>query len=393
MPDDKAANAGLSGAAAIEVAASALAERGHQTGTCHNCDAPTIAAYCAVCGQERDTHRRSVLNLLRDLVEDIVSFDSRILRTALALLLEPGELPKAFREGRTIRYMPALRLYFFVSLAFFLILSMTGIALMQLEVTATPTKIIRDAKGNYFIPNPASDSNDADTRLFSPLIPTTKERATRPGGLYSFSTSEHFFSRIGAYRSTLTNAQREQLMEDNSFSVKVVRLRPESPPKKEDVEKARKLEGAIKKGVYDGMSRIASDPAALNGPLTTWIPRILFLLLPLYALLLATFYWRQRKTFYFVDHLIFSLSVHTFLFVVLIVDIGLAQIVPADIVAWLTLIAVGVYIFIAMKRFYEQGWVWTTIKFGAVSFIYSVFFLAPALAGAIALSFFGGSFG
>jgi hypothetical protein len=46
-----------------------------------------------------------------------------------------------------------------------------------------------------------------------------------------------------------------------------------------------------------------------------------------------------------------------------------------------------------MKRFYEQGWVWTTIKFGAVSFIYSVFFLAPALGGAIALSFFGGSLG
>ena len=73
------------------------------------------------------------------------------------------------------------------------------------------------------------------------------------------------------------------------------------------------------------MARIAADPAALNGPLTTWIPRILFLLLPLYALLLAVFYWRQRKKFYLVDHLIFSLSVHTFLFVALIVDIGLAQ--------------------------------------------------------------------
>jgi len=393
MSNAKSAVAKLDGASAIEKAASVLAEHGHETGTCHNCTVPTIGPYCAVCGQERDTHRRSVYNLVRDLIEDIVSFDSRILRTAMALLLEPGEIPKAFREGRTIRYMPALRLYFFVSLAFFLILSMTGIALMQLEVTATPTKITRDVNGNYFMPNPAYDPNDRDTHMFKPMIEIARDRATRPGGLFNFSTTAHYFSRIGAYRSTLTSAQRAQLVEDNSFNVVVVPLRGVKNAKKADIERAQKMGGEIKKGIYGGISRIAADPAALNGPLTTWIPRILFALLPAYALLLAVFYWRQRRKFYFVDHLIFSLSVHTFLFVVLIVDIGLAQIVPADIVAWLTLIALGVYIFIAMKRFYEQGWVWTTIKFGAVSFLYSAFFLAPALGGAIALSFFGGSLG
>ncbi|MGD0866487.1 MAG: DUF3667 domain-containing protein [Rhizomicrobium sp.] len=379
--------------AAIEVAASALADHGHETGTCHNCAVPTIGPFCAVCGQERDTHRRSVFNLLRDLIEDIVSFDSRILRTAQALLLEPGELPKAFREGRTIRYMPALRLYFFVSLAFFLILSMTGIALLQIEVTATPMKIVRDAGGHYFMPNAAYDPGDRDTHMFKPMIEIAKERATRPGGLFNFSTTFHFFSRIGAYRSTLTSAQKAQIAEDESFHVVVVPLHGAKNAKKADIERAQKMGGEIKKSIYSGIGRIAADPAALNGPMTTWIPRILFLLLPLYAFVLAAFYWRQRKKFYLVDHLIFSLSVHTFLFAVLIVDVGLAQLMSADIVAWLTLIALGVYIFIAMKRFYEQGWIWTATKFAAISFVYSTFFLAPALAAVISLSFFGGSLG
>ena len=61
-----------------------------------------------------------------------------------------------------------------------------------------------------------------------------------------------------------------------------------------------------------------TDPAALNGPLTDWMPRVLFLLLPLYALLLAVFHLRRRKDFYLVDHLVFSLSIHTFAFVALI---------------------------------------------------------------------------
>lgn len=390
MSDDK--GAALGGMAAIEVAASVLAEHGHKTGTCHNCAVPTIGPFCAACGQERDTHRRSVFNLIRDLVEDIVSFDSRILRTALALLLEPGEIPKAFREGRTIRYMPALRLYFFVSLIFFLMLSVTGIALVQLEVTASPIKATRDAQGNYYIPNPAYDPNDPD-RNVSPGVRISKERAMQPGGLFTFNTKPHFFSRIGDFRSTLTPAQRTQLMQDSQFNVEVKDIRDLGNARKTETEKEKKLGGEIKTSIFSGIDRIAGDPAALNGPLTTWIPRVLFLLLPLYALLLAAFYWRQRKKFFFVDHLIFSLTVHAFLFVVLIVDIALAQMVSADIVMWLTLIMLGVYIFISMKRFYEQGWIWTSIKFGAISFIYSVIFLMPALFGVVALSFFGGSLG
>ena len=393
MSNAKGAVAKLEGASAVEKAATVLAEHGHETGTCHNCTLPTIGPFCAVCGQERDTHRRSVFRLVSDLVEDIVSFDSRILRTAGALLFEPGEIPKAFREGRTVRYMPALRLYFFVSLAFFLILSMAGIAIVQFEVTATPAKLTRDASGNYFMPNPAYDKDDPDTKMFKPMIEVPKERAERPGGLYNFSTSEHFFSRIGAYRSKLTAAQRGQLMQDNSFNVQVMPLTKASREDKAKMEKAKKLGGTITKNIYSGIDRLAGDPAALNGPLTVWIPRVLFLLLPLYALLLALFYWRQRKKFYFVDHLIFSLSVHTFLFVLLIVDVALAQFLPDDPIVWLTVIALGVYIFMSMKRFYEQGWFWTTVKFVSVSFVYSIFFLAPALAGVIAVSFFGDPFG
>ena len=393
MSNAKSAVAKLDGASAVEKAASVLAEHGHETAACHNCALPTIGPFCAVCGQERDTHRRSVFNLIRDLVEDIISFDSRILRTAMALLLEPGEIPKAFREGRTVRYMPALRLYFFVSLAFFLILSTAGIAIVQFEVTATPAKIIRDANGNYFMPNPAYDKNDADAQMFKPLLPVARDRATRPGGLYNFSTTEHFFSRIGAYRSKLTAQQREQLTEDNTFNVEVVPLTKASRADKAKMEKAKKLGGAITKNIYSGINRLAADPAALNGPLTVWIPRVLFLLLPLYALLLALFYWRQRGKFYLVDHLIFSLSVHTFLFVLLIVDVALAQFMSDALVVSLTVIALGVYIFIAMKRFYQQGWFWTTVKFISISFVYSTFFLAPALAGVIAISFFGDPFG
>lgn len=365
-----------SGAAAVELAASALAERGEKVVACPNCGAPIIARYCAVCGQERDTHRRSVLGLAHDLFEDIASFDSRVLRTATALLIKPGEIPLAFRQGRTRRYMPAVRLYLFVSLIFFLVLSATGLALLQLEVVATPEKVYRDAQGNTFIVNRAYDVGDPDVPR---LIPISKEKANQPGGPLSFSTKVHFFSPIGAYRSNLSAGARARLAKAN-FEVEGSSAKGRRKPTTEEKDWAAKH-------IFGGIQRLSADPAAMNGPLTTWIPRALFLLMPLYALLLAAFYWRRRKAFYFVDHLIFSLNIHTVGFVLLMLAAGAAQLLPGEAVAWLTLLVATVYGVLAFKTFYAQSWVWTGLKFAGVSFFYVLFCVLPAVGLVMVLSF------
>jgi hypothetical protein len=52
-------------------------------------------------------------------------------------------------------------------------------------------------------------------------------------------------------------------------------------------------------------------------------------------------------------------------------------------------VAIAIYIFIAMKRFYRQGWIITTLKYMTVSFIYTFVFLIPALAGVLIYIFVG----
>ena len=132
-------------------------------------------------------------------------------------------------------------------------------------------------------------------------------------------------------------------------------------------------ENVLQRTVADELLRLFTgcDPTALDGPLTTWIPRVFFLLLPLYALLLALFYVRQRKQYFFVDHLVFSLVIHSFLFAMLIVAVGAAQLLSGGLVALLIFLAISTYIFLALKRFYKQGWFITSVKFACISFIYS----------------------
>ena len=377
-----------SGAAAVELAASALAKRGQEVQPCPNCGKPMIGAYCAVCGQERDTHRRSVWGLVKVLIEDVISFDSRILRTAYALLARPGELASAFREGRTQRYLPALRLYLFVSLIFFLVLGLSNIAILQLLVVGTPAKITW-IKGEPYIDNPAYDRDDPDTHFMPKMVRITRKKALEPGGPYTFSSEIYFFQPIGTLHSTLPANVAERLKQTN-FNDDIDAASNASPAqkKKEKDEVNNSWVGRwLLPRAFAGMHRLAADPAALNGPLTDWIPRVLFLLVPIYAGLLALFYIRQRKKFFYVDHLIFSLSIHTFGFVLLMLAAGAAQILSGGIVAAGIALVGGVYTLIATRYFYRQNWFWTAVKFALVSFVYVVFFVLPALGTVIALSF------
>ncbi|HET7085233.1 MAG TPA: DUF3667 domain-containing protein [Rhizomicrobium sp.] len=338
------------GAAAVELAVEAALERGGRILPCGNCAAPVLGKYCGECGQAVDTHRRSVIHLLHDLLTDIVSFDSRVLRTIRALFLQPGELPAAFREGRTQRYVPPIRLYLFVSLIFFLFLSVTNIAIVQLEV-GPPT-------GHH----PAASKLSASEKPEEPADPDGSPPAS--GNL---DWKIHFFTHAMTARPQLAAGVRQAIDHDKAFVAKA------SSP-----DNTRRLIGMLE--------TVASEPAAINKPLTDWLPRILFILLPGFASVLALFYWRQRKGFFFVDHMVFSLSIHSFMFAAILIAICLAQTLDRTHMLLAVLGAIWLYLILAMRRFYRQGWGMTIAKFFLVSAMYGTVFLLPAVTAIFAVS-------
>ena len=369
------------GIAAVEIAASALAERGEEAPPCPSCGKPMIGPYCAICGQSRNTHRRSLRHLVHELVQDIVSFDSRILRTVRALLLRPGELPCAFREGRTQPYVPAVRLYLFVSLLFFLFLSATGLAFLQLGLRVTSVTFDHDAAGHVIkvtngvrtmVPGLHSDpSGNITVEKAGIALPGTK--ADGHSTTHTITTKAEFFRPLGA-ADVKVNPEVQQRLD---------RVRGEMHKDKQD-------SGLFYRGLNNTMTKLQTDPAALNEPLMTWIPRILFVLLPVFALLLALFYRGLRRDYLFVDHLVFSLTLHSFAFVVLIAAACASQVMADGWLVALTVLLLSLYFVLSLKRFYRQGWVRTGLKFAGIAFIYPVFFLGPALVLALIASIIEG---
>jgi len=93
---------------------------------CTNCGAAVSGRYCSACGQSIEYHLHSLRDFLGEAMEVLTHADSRLWRTLRSLLLQPGFLTQQFLQGRRARYLPPLRLYFVLSVLFFLIVSVTS---------------------------------------------------------------------------------------------------------------------------------------------------------------------------------------------------------------------------------------------------------------------------
>ena len=90
----------------------------------------------------------------------------------------------------------------------------------------------------------------------------------------------------------------------------------------------------------------------------------MFFLLPVYALILAVLYWRQRR--YYIEHLVFGMHVHSFLFIIVTLML-IASLTPMGAAGqgWtqgILGLAVFAYPIIALRRFYGNGWFFTLVK-------------------------------
>jgi hypothetical protein len=136
----------------------------------------------------------------------------------------------------------------------------------------------------------------------------------------------------------------------------------------------------------DACQRQAADKGkSLMRNFVTSVPRMMFIFLPLMALIMMLFYLRQHR--FYVEHLIFFLHLHAALFVAIIVSL-LVQI-TGRYVAWVARIVDPVsdvlwiytfwYLYLSMRRFYGQGWARTALKLVGVVAVYFAFLCVTSI--------------
>ena len=116
------------------------------------------------------------------------------------------------------------------------------------------------------------------------------------------------------------------------------------------------------------------------------IPTMMLCCIPLFALVLKVLYVRKRR--YYVEHLVYALHIHTFVYVgvtvIVLVALGLAH--WSETARALFSVAAGfamfVLVFLSIRRVYGEGWFFTTVKFllGGITYFMVLVFAVAATA-------------
>lgn len=331
-------------------------------GICPNCGALRPGNFCGECGQSRRDYTNSLPMVLNDAVREVFEFDGRLVRSIRTIFRHPGALAVAFAENRRASFVNPFRLFVFTTILWFFIFGAT-------------------------IPTPGE----------RPQRPAEFEREIRQVDLLDTERQKSLVSEVQenlAHLRSLLDGDRIRKYESLSRG-------PEGLPRSYPV---RLIADALhdNPGLWVWLKRVIANvtvdvvysPAEMNGKLLDNLPIMMFVLLPWYALLLMLFYRKRGKRF--IHHLVFAIHVHSFSFVVLSVMLlipGSEGQRPEELTVWhqvgdfvhsVLMLAVMIHTYFAFKRFYEDGYLKTLVKYFGLGFMY-LWGLIPAFTLVLAL--------
>lgn len=91
---------------------------------CLNCGATVDHKYCPECGQENVEIRDTFFHMVGHFIADYLHYDSKFFQSLRLLFTRPGFLTEQYLEGKRVRFIHPLRLFFFVTIIMVLLASM-----------------------------------------------------------------------------------------------------------------------------------------------------------------------------------------------------------------------------------------------------------------------------
>jgi len=382
--------------------------------------------YCPECGQINTTKQVPLKLFFHDILGDYFTFDSRFFRSFIPLLRRPGHLTNEYNSGRRVSYILPLRLYLFVTILFFFIISLQGkIGLSNLEPPAEENQVankdsiqailskydekipkdvqaslISDIDDNYKLTKKKREikfsAHDSLNLLLSNFDPTISD-STRDELTSEIMSHFKFYRKKGRRNKGDDKKALKEILKDSPLFAEVKKTDhffnaiDSSFRFKKRINKAKGysflIEGPNTGITVDGTPVDSLDAGILKNfllkanvlatkgeeggrifwkELLNQIPKVMFLILPIFALILKVLY--IRKKIFYINHLIFSLHAHTILFLYLL----LAVLFPKWYVIAPVVLGIWIHLFFSMRNVYKQSRMMTMLKPNSLLFLYTV---------------------
>ena len=342
--------------------------------SCLNCGTALKGPFCYYCGQPDRNFMRFFPVLLRDMMEDLLDLDSRFMRTIKPLMFKPGRLTRDYMSGRRFRYAPPMRLYIFSSIVFFLLAALLSNDVITVNGADTETGVVQLSEENL------ADLQTAKQAL-NELPPDVRNKVDI---------------------DTIMEESVDTKPEKKIFSLDGIKINDEPWNRETNPVEIKWLPNWLNErinaeieGSPQKAEQINKNPNLIFDKVFDILPATMFILLPLVALIFK-FWYLFAKRFY-IEHLIFSLHNHSFMFVslTLILLAGLAETLlnkhgystaAAGISGLITVVSIWIpiYMLISLRVVYAQSWPLTVGKFAVIGMSYTVLLALVTFGVAIA---------
>ena len=299
-----------------------LAKRTSDRKKCLNCGTLHNGRYCPNCGQSVEKINKPFKEFLLDILDSMAAFDFRFWNSVKLMFTKPEKLSEEYLEGKRVRYMPPFKMYFFVSFIFFFVVNWKADNGME-------------KNGSVIL----SDSTLAQNSMIEDSL----------NEVISVADVDKAFAFFA-----------DSTLNEND-------LLPDSLLSKSKINKKRlaiNVKKRLKQIIQEESSKRLFFQKALK--YSSWM---LFLLMPIFALFLMMLHSRRKK--YYVSHLVFSVNTHTLIFMILTIVL-LIEFKSEG----LLLLLIPFYTIRSMKKFYNQPWGKTIVKFFILTALYNFVLLA-----------------
>ncbi len=336
---------------------------------CLNCGYPFThdEKFCPECGQKNKGQRITFNHFIKEVFAGFFSWDTKFWKTIVPLLFSPGKVSKDYTEGKRARYTNPFRFYLMVSILFFLFLGAinTYQSFMELKneetsnnvnFTINPKQLTAqqlDSVNNIIKEELNNSLKNVDTitkKQLEKLVPNLDSIATKKteANVINFN--------LGLPYSKLKNFQRNNPLTPAHIALDSLKIK----------------KTFFNKFMYAKMGTInswESNTSIFLKQLISYASISIFILLPIFTLFIKLIYLRRRYTY--IEHLVFVFHTQTVFFILLTLFTFIYTVNKTNTFLVFS-IAFLVYLFLAMKRFYQQSYLKTFIKYILVNFVFII---------------------
>ncbi|MFL6586059.1 MAG: DUF3667 domain-containing protein [Luteimonas sp.] len=361
---------------------------------CENCGTPLHGEFCHACGQSTHSPVRNVAHAVEEVFESFWHLDGRIFRT-LRDLFVPGRIANRYLGGHRVRYVAPMRLFVILTLLTFFVAKFVVQDAMQ---DVQPGQMVRtdDVATEFAQARTVDEVRMMRDDALAGIAETRRTVGALPGvtpqlDIAAAEVRAHAEMRIAALAPDGTAPISTDAVPADGASAGDAQAA--AAPASDDVDMPMSgpptIGGPIGERIERNIERFNNDPQIFVRALFGVAPTALFILVPLFAVLLKLLYLFRGRLY--LEHVVVGLYSHAALMLALLLVLCGALASPwlATHAAWSTgivgfaqillLWAMPVYLLLMQKRVYGQSWPWTLVKFAIIGMAYFALFLSVAI--------------